>query len=138
VLRRHTLFAWKITMMTKNLGILAAIVATSSLLLDTNEAEAHGRRHCRQHSGSYTQTSQYVNYPVNRVYMVANPGYRVTTISPYPSYSVGYGNLGGYGYRYPSQYGCRRNYRGYGYPFIGGTSIGIGCFGNRGYRGFRY
>jgi hypothetical protein len=127
-------------MMTKNLWIIAAIVATSSLLLDMHEAEAQGRRHCRQHSGSYTQTSQYVNYPVNRVYMVANPGYRVTTISPYPAYSVGYGNFGNLGYRYPSQYGYRSGYGGYGYPSRSGLSIGIGVggFANRGYRGFGY
>ena len=127
-------------MMTKNVWILAGIVATSSLLLDMNEAEAQGRRHCRHHGGSYTQPSQYTSYPVARSYMVANPGYRAASYIPYSTYSVGYGNLGGYGYRYPSQYGYRSGYSVYGYPSRSGLSIGIGVggFANRGYRGFGY
>lgn len=136
MLRPVTYFVWKIPKMTKKLWILAAIVATSSLLLDTNEAEAQGRRHCRHLGGSYAQTMQYTSYPVSRVYTVARPVYRVATYTPYSTYSVGYGNLGGYGYRYPSQYG----YRGYSYPSRSGlsTGIGVGGFANRGYRGFGY
>ncbi|XZE55048.1 hypothetical protein SH139x_001035 [Planctomycetaceae bacterium SH139] len=128
--------------MSNKIWIIAAVVATSSLLLDTNEAEAQGRSHYRYIGGNYTQTSQYVNYPVNRVYMVASPGYRVATIGSYPSYSVGFGNYNGYGYGYgyPRQSGYRSGYRGYSYPSRRGLSIGIGVggFANRGYRDFGY
>ncbi|QDT60510.1 hypothetical protein SV7mr_30330 [Stieleria bergensis] len=88
--------------MNKNLWIIVAIVATSSLVLDTNEIEAQG---CRHHDGSYLQRIQHVSDPVNRVYLSATPGYRVATYSPHATYSPSYGNINGY--RYPSQSGYR-------------------------------
>ncbi len=126
--------------MTKKLWIVAAIIATSSLLLNTNEVDAQGRRNGRSYGSSYRQTTQRMNYPMNRGYMVVTPGYRAGYYSPYSNYSAGYGNVSSYGYSYPRQYGYRGGYPRLGYPTGGGLSIGIstGSFGNRGFRGFGY
>ncbi len=122
--------------MTMKLWIVAAIVAASSLLLDTNQADAQGRRNWRNRGSSYTQTNQLMNYPANRGYLVVGPRVRVGNYGLSSDYSVGYGYANSYGYRYPSQYGYRSSYGGYSYPSRSGISIGIGGFANRGYRGF--
>ncbi len=123
--------------MTKKLWIVAAIVATSSLLLDTNQADAQGRRNWRNRGSNYTHTTQSMNYPASRSYIVVSPGHRMDNYDPYSNYSVGYGNANSHGYRYPSQYGYRSGYGGYSYPSRSGVSIGIGVGGFT-YRGFGY
>ncbi|TWT98776.1 hypothetical protein [Neorhodopirellula pilleata] len=126
--------------MSTKLWMVAAIVATSSLLFDTSQANAQGRHPCGNAGNGYAQTTQYMNYPASRGYITVSPGYQVENYRSYPTYSAGYGSFNGYGYGYPNQYRYQSGYRGYNYPTRSGLNVGIGVggFANPGYRGFGY
>ncbi|WP_037229961.1 hypothetical protein [Rhodopirellula baltica] len=128
--------------MRTKLFLAVAVVATSSLFLQTTDIQAQGRRHCGQGVGNYGQASQYYTYPASRAVVHSNNIYGARAYYPSVGYSSGYGSYNGYNYpnqiRYSSGYGYRggNSYRsGYGFPSNGGLSIGIGVggFGNRGF-----
>jgi hypothetical protein len=133
--------------MRTRLSLAVAVVVTCGLFLQATDVQAQGRRHCRQGVRSYGQATQYYSYPTNRAVVYSNNTYSARSYYPSLGYSSGYGSYSGYGYpyqiRYSSGYGYRggNSYRsGFGYPSIGGLSIGIGVggYGNRGYRGYGY
>jgi hypothetical protein len=124
-----------------------AVGVTCGLFLQATDVQAQGRRHCRQGVRSYGQATQYYSYPTNRAVVYSNNAYSARSYYPTLVYSSVYGSYSGYSYpnqiRYSSGYGYRggNSYRsGFGYPSIGGLSIGIGVggYGNRGYRGYGY
>lgn len=136
--------------MRTRLLVAVAVVATSSLFLQTTDAQAQGRRQFRRSVSSYGPATQYYSYPSSRVVVHSNNTYGARTYYPTASYSTAYRSYNAYGYpnqiRYSSGYGYRggnsyrSGYSGYGYPSRSGLRIGIGIggFGNRSYRGFGY
>ena len=133
--------------MRTRLSLAVAVVATCGLFLQATDVQAQGRRHCRQGARSYSQATQYYSYPASRAVVYSNNTYSAQAYYPTLVYSSGYGSYSGYSYpnqiRYSSGYGYRggNSYRsGFGYPSTGGLSIGIGVggYGNRGYRGYGY
>lgn len=142
-MRRVTLK--EITKMHVKLFLAIAIVATSSLLLQTTEAQAQGRRQYRQNYGDVGLATQYYGYPSSRIVVRSNGFYGSRAYYPSASYLTGYRSYNAYGYPnqipYSRGYGYRSGnsyrsgYGGYGYRSQSGLSIGIGVggFGNRGY-----
>ncbi len=120
--------------MSMNLFVVAVIVASSSLLFSSTEAQAQGRRHCNQGYGNYGPATQSYGYSASRLPVYANSMYGANSYAPRTGYSTGYGSYSGNGYRGGNGYRS-----GYGYPSRGGLSIGIGTggFGNSGFGGYR-
>jgi hypothetical protein len=123
----------KKTKMTTKLLLMAAIIATSGLFLDTNEAQAQGRRIYNPGWSNQGVNARVYSQNMNRgpvVYSNSSHGFHKFT--PNNNYSSNYRNYGQYGY--PSGYGYGNNfnnYRSYSYP--SGVRYGSN-YGNYGYR----
>lgn len=131
--------------MNVNVFLAGAVLATSSLVFQTPNAQAQGRSPYRQSIGNYGQATQYYSYPSSRIVVHSYDNYSGRAYYPIANYSTGYRSYDIYGYpnqiRYSSGYGYRGGnnyqgvYTGYGYRSPSGLSIGIGIsgFGSRGY-----
>ncbi|MDP1564186.1 MAG: hypothetical protein Q8M16_22615 [Pirellulaceae bacterium] len=113
--------------MTTKLLLIAALAATTSLFLDTREAQAQGRQNYNRGFNRGLNTQIYGNQ-MNYRPAYSNYSRGVRTYTPYSYYPSNYRTYSQYGY--PNNYGYSNNY---GYPNGFSNTAGYSYPSNYGY-----